>query len=111
MQVARQAARQDVECWRWAEVKHRLLAAWGRPDDAPLWLLLSLALPQLPGWGVEGGDWAEIDRLNEEEEAAAEAALGGGASRIASEIQVRAGPHAQQPARWACSTAGTLASS
>ncbi|PSC73917.1 RNA-binding NOB1 [Micractinium conductrix] len=41
----------------------------------------------LPGWGVEGGDWAEIDRLNEEEEAAAEAALGGGASRIASEIQ------------------------
>ena len=29
----------------------------------------------LPGWGAEGGDWAEIDRLNEEEEAAAEAAL------------------------------------
>lgn len=32
---------------------------------------------QLPGWGVEGGDWAEIDRLNEEELAAAEAALAG----------------------------------
>ncbi len=28
-------------------------------------------LPQLPGWGVEGGEWAEIDRLNEEELAAA----------------------------------------
>jgi hypothetical protein len=47
---------------------------------------------QLPGWGVEGGEWAEIDRLNEEELAAAEAALmqGGGdagASRIATQIQ------------------------
>ena len=29
----------------------------------------------LPGWGAEGGDWAELDRLNEEELAAAEAAL------------------------------------
>lgn len=29
----------------------------------------------LPGWGVEGGEWAEMDRLNEEELAAAEAAL------------------------------------
>jgi rRNA maturation endonuclease Nob1 len=33
---------------------------------------------QLPGWGAEGGDWAEIDRLNEEEIAAAEATLLGG---------------------------------
>ncbi len=53
----------------------------------------------LPGWGAEGGDWAEIDRLNEEEEAAALAALstapggvnttemGGEASRIAAEVQ------------------------
>jgi RNA-binding protein NOB1 len=55
----------------------------------------------LPGWGAEGGDWAEIDRLNEEEEAAAQAALstapgginnyieemGGDASRIAAEVQ------------------------
>jgi len=55
----------------------------------------------LPGWGAEGGDWAEIDRLNEEEEAAAQAALstapgginnniegtGGEASRIAAEVQ------------------------
>jgi RNA-binding protein NOB1 len=55
----------------------------------------------LPGWGAEGGDWAEIDRLNEEEEAAALAALstaagtggvisnemGGETSRIAAEIQ------------------------
>ena len=52
-------------------------------------------VPQLPGWGVEGGDWAEIDRLNEEELAAAQAALLGGggaddnagASRIASQVQ------------------------
>lgn len=29
----------------------------------------------LPGWGAEGGDWAELDKLNEEELAAAEAAL------------------------------------
>ena len=41
---------------------------------------------------MEGGDWAEIDRLNEEELAAAEAALLGeagaaGASRIAAEVQ------------------------
>ncbi|KAH7625019.1 putative RNA-binding NOB1-like protein [Nannochloris sp. 'desiccata'] len=55
----------------------------------------------LPGWGAEGGDWAEIDRLNEEEEAAAQAALstapggvnnyieemGGEASRIAADVQ------------------------
>lgn len=41
---------------------------------------------QLPGWGVEGGDWAEIDRLNEEELAAAEAALAGGESRISSAV-------------------------
>lgn len=42
----------------------------------------------LPGWGAEGGDWAEIDRLNEEEEAAAEAVLStAGASHIAAEIQ------------------------
>ncbi|KAL4854488.1 RNA-binding protein NOB1 [Chlorella vulgaris] len=33
---------------------------------------------ELPGWGAEGGDWAEIDRLNEEEIAAAEATLLGG---------------------------------
>jgi hypothetical protein len=32
----------------------------------------------LPGWGAEGGEWAEMDRLNEEEIAAAEAALGPG---------------------------------
>lgn len=37
-------------------------------------IIVALVL-QLPGWGVEGGDWAEIDRLNEEELAAAEAAL------------------------------------
>lgn len=47
---------------------------------------------QLPGWGVEGGEWAEIDRLNEEELAAAEAALmqGGGdagASHICTAVQ------------------------
>lgn len=47
---------------------------------------------ELPGWGVEGGDWAEIDRLNEEEAAAAEATLLGeageeGASRIATMVQ------------------------
>ena len=44
----------------------------------------------LPGWGVEGGTWEEIDRLNEEELAAAEAALlagGGDASRIAAQVQ------------------------
>ncbi|KAL4438664.1 hypothetical protein ABPG77_006268 [Micractinium sp. CCAP 211/92] len=41
---------------------------------------------QLPGWGVEGGDWAEIDRLNEEELAAAEAALAGGESHISSAV-------------------------
>jgi RNA-binding protein NOB1 len=58
----------------------------------------------LPGWGAEGGDWAEIDRLNEEEEAAALAALstapggindsstaveemGGEGSRIAAQVQ------------------------
>ena len=29
----------------------------------------------LPGWGAEGGEWAELDKLNEEELAAAEAAL------------------------------------
>jgi hypothetical protein len=33
----------------------------------------------LPGWGAEGGDWAELDKLNEEELAAAEAALMAGA--------------------------------
>ena len=42
----------------------------------------------LPGWGAEGGDWAEIDRLNEEEDAAAEALLStAGASHIASQVQ------------------------
>ena len=42
----------------------------------------------LPGWGAEGGDWAEMDRLNEEELAAAEAALlAGGGSRIAAGVQ------------------------
>jgi RNA-binding protein NOB1 len=29
----------------------------------------------LPGWGISGGDWAEIDRINEEEEAAAKALI------------------------------------
>eukprot|EP00887_Chlorella_sp_A99_P000508 scaffold17.g508.t1 len=33
----------------------------------------------LPGWGAEGGDWAEMDRLNREEEAAVAAVAGGGA--------------------------------
>lgn len=44
----------------------------------------------LPGWGAEGGDWAEIDRINEEEEAAAEAAIHGGGevdSRISRDVQ------------------------
>ena len=43
----------------------------------------------LPGWGAEGGDWAEMDRLNEEELAAAEAVLSTTieASRIASQVQ------------------------
>lgn len=31
----------------------------------------------LPGWGVEGGDWTEIDKLNEEEAAAAELLIRG----------------------------------
>ena len=42
----------------------------------------------LPGWGAEGGDWADMDRLNEEELQAAEAALLAGAgSHIAQSIQ------------------------
>lgn len=42
----------------------------------------------LPGWGAEGGDWAELDKLNEEELAAAEAALmAGHTSRIATTLQ------------------------
>eukprot|EP00889_Picochlorum_renovo_P007307 jgi/Picre1/34337/NNA_001809.t1 len=31
----------------------------------------------LPGWGVSGGDWADIDRINEEEEEAAQALIHG----------------------------------
>lgn len=31
----------------------------------------------LPGWGVSGGDWADIDRINEEEEEAAQALIQG----------------------------------
>lgn len=52
----------------------------------------------LPGWGAQGGDWAEIDRINEEEEAAAIEALKAGnteqnistedfAGRIAARVQ------------------------
>eukprot|EP00890_Picochlorum_soloecismus_P003789 jgi/Picsp_1/4410/NSC_01916-R1_nin one binding protein len=46
----------------------------------------------LPGWGAEGGDWTEIDRINEEEAAAAEAAIRGSSgcgveSRISREVQ------------------------
>jgi RNA-binding protein NOB1 len=38
----------------------------------------------LPGWGAQGGDWAEMDRLEAEELAAAEALLlGGGSAAIA----------------------------
>lgn len=29
----------------------------------------------LPGWGVSGGEWSEIDKINEEEEAAAKALI------------------------------------
>ena len=41
---------------------------------------------RLPGWGAQGGCWEELDKLNEEELAAAEAALAGSAmqSRILS---------------------------
>lgn len=76
-----------------AGLDHRALAPQRLhpPDSWPA------SCPQLPGWGVEGGDWAEIDRLNEEELAAAAAALQGGgegpedvgaaASHIASQVQ------------------------
>jgi RNA-binding protein NOB1 len=33
---------------------------------------------ELPGWGAQGGEWAEMDRLNEEEAAAAAALLSTG---------------------------------
>jgi RNA-binding protein NOB1 len=36
----------------------------------------------LPGWGAQGGAWEELDKLNEEELAAAEAALLAGGHRI-----------------------------
>ncbi|GAB4823751.1 hypothetical protein N2152v2_010797 [Parachlorella kessleri] len=42
----------------------------------------------LPGWGAEGGEWAELDKLNEDELAAAEAALmAGHSSRINTAVQ------------------------
>ena len=36
----------------------------------------SLSSRQLPGWGEVGGDWAEMDQMQEEELAAAERAQG-----------------------------------
>lgn len=51
----------------------------------------------LPGWGVSGGSWSEIDRINEEEEAAARALIQGevddvggdpsSSSHVATEVQ------------------------
>jgi RNA-binding protein NOB1 len=51
----------------------------------------------LPGWGVSGGSWSEIDRINEEEEAAALALIQGevdcvgedpsSGSHVAAEVQ------------------------
>lgn len=46
----------------------------------------------LPGWGVSGGDWAEIDKINEEEEAAAKALILGeqeeNESHISTKVQM-----------------------
>lgn len=42
----------------------------------------------LPGWGVSGGDWADIDRINEEEEAAAQALIQGeDGSHVSAHVQ------------------------
>ncbi|KAI8111419.1 hypothetical protein M9435_003920 [Picochlorum sp. BPE23] len=42
----------------------------------------------LPGWGVSGGDWADIDRINEEEEEAAQALIHGeDGSHVSAHVQ------------------------
>lgn len=89
------------------------------PPSCALLAALPAARLQLPGWGVEGGDWAEIDRLNEEELAAAGAcrrhkqcrAAGGGVrqgARLEGALSCPSLP--RLPAAWQLSLLPCLAS-